>query len=123
MGKTQSGLSEGSFAMEFFNELMAKYEVSYKEAPVTDICKVIYNDPATIIFWTDGTKTVVKYDPKTTGVAYNEVIGFLMAYLRRMLSGHQYHELCQELIKPIEAYKSRVETHSGHVCRCSRKKQ
>lgn len=25
-----------------------------------DIVKVVYNDPATVVFWTDGTKTVVK---------------------------------------------------------------
>ena len=31
-------------------------------APKLSIKKVIFNDPATIIFWTDGTKTTVKAD-------------------------------------------------------------
>lgn len=43
---------------------------------------VIFNDPATIIFWTDGTKTVVKCQE---GDTYNRETGFVMAYLKKLL--------------------------------------
>ena len=33
--------------------------------------RIIYNNPATIVFWKDGTKTVVKKSPKEKYNAYN----------------------------------------------------
>ncbi len=33
--------------------------------------RIIYNNPATIVFWKDGTKTVVKKSPKEKFNAYN----------------------------------------------------
>lgn len=42
-----------------FNPVDLKYTVSsVKELPFID--KIIFNNPATIVFWSDGTKTVVK---------------------------------------------------------------
>lgn len=42
-----------------FNPVDLKYTVSsVKELPFID--KIIFNNPATIVFWCDGTKTVVK---------------------------------------------------------------
>lgn len=46
------------------------------------IQKVIFNNPATIILWTDGTKTVVKCQP---GDIYDKEKGFVMAYLKKLL--------------------------------------
>lgn len=46
------------------------------------IQKVIFNNPATIILWTDGTKTVVKCQP---GDVYDKEKGFAMAYLKKLL--------------------------------------
>ena len=40
------------------------------------IKKVIFNDPATIVLWKDGSKTVVKCKP---GDKYDKTIGFAMA--------------------------------------------
>lgn len=40
------------------------------------IKKVIFNDPATIIFWKDGSKTIVKCKP---GDKYDKTVGFAMA--------------------------------------------
>lgn len=36
------------------------YNEMYKQKALNRIEKVIFNDPATIVFWNDGTKTVVK---------------------------------------------------------------
>ena len=46
------------------------------------IDKVVYNDPATIILWKDGSKTVVKCQE---GDTYDPETGFVMAYLKKML--------------------------------------
>ena len=54
----------------------------FDNASLPKVKKVIYNDPATIIFWTDGTKTVVKCQE---GDIYSKEIGFKTAYLKKML--------------------------------------
>lgn len=56
------------------------------------IKKVIFNDPATIIYWEDGTKTVVKAQD---GEVFDEEKGFAMAVLKKMLGneGNYYNEI------------------------------
>ena len=55
----------------------------------TDITKVIFNDPATIVFWKDGTKTVVKCENET----YDPEKGFAMAIAKRTLGNKgNYYE-------------------------------
>ena len=46
-----------------------------------EIKKVIFNDPATVIFWNDGTKTVVKAD----GEPFDPEKGMAMAISKKML--------------------------------------
>jgi hypothetical protein len=46
------------------------------------IKRVIYSPPATIVFWNDGTKTVVKCDPNDT---YDKEKGLLLCMVKRML--------------------------------------
>lgn len=60
----------------------------------TDIDRVIFNDPATIVFWKDGTKTVVKCHPEDT---FDEEIGFMCCYLKRVLSSKEYTKFCEYL--------------------------
>ena len=60
----------------------------------TDIDRVIFNDPATIVFWADGTKTVVKCHPEDT---FDEEIGFMCCYLKRTLSSKEYTKFCEYL--------------------------
>lgn len=55
---------------EINNELIIQSLMPMDPADVNDIKNVIFNKPATIVFWKDGTKTVVKcsendiYDPE-----------------------------------------------------------
>lgn len=42
--------------------------------------KVLFHDPATIVFWADGTKTVVKCQP---GDTFDPLTGFLMAFYKK----------------------------------------
>ena len=44
--------------------------------------KVIYNDPATIVYWLDGTKTVVKCQD---GDIYDAEKGLLLCYMKKCL--------------------------------------
>lgn len=49
---------------------------------VPKVERVIFNHPATIIFWKDGSKTVVKCQQ---GDTYDKEKGFVMAYLKKLL--------------------------------------
>ena len=59
-----------------------------------DIKKVIFNDPATIVFWADGTKTVVKcadfdiFDPEK---------GLAMAICKRVY-GEEFHKIFKDFM-------------------------
>ena len=72
-----------------------------------DIKKVVFNDPATIVFWSDGTKTVVKcgendeYDPEK---------GLAMAIAKRALGNHgnYYNEFKKWLPEKVE--ESEIQT-------------
>lgn len=63
----------------------------FLDTMTTDIDRVIFNDPATIVFWKDGTKTVVKCHPEDN---FDEEIGFMCCYLKRVLSSKEYTKFC-----------------------------
>lgn len=56
------------------------------------IKNVIFNPPATIVFWTDGTKTVVKCQ---NGEAFDPEKGITMAFFKKMNGnkGHYFEEI------------------------------
>ena len=58
------------------------------------ITKVIFNDPATIVFWSDGTKTVSKCHPDDY---YDKYTGLAMAICKKIL-GYRFKEIFQEFI-------------------------
>lgn len=53
------------------------------------IKKVIYNDPATIVLWNDGTKTVVKC---MEGDTFSQEMGLAMCICKKAL-GENYHRV------------------------------
>lgn len=61
--------------IKFINQL-PKFDKS-------EIKDVKYNDPATIVFWKDGTKTVVKCQ-KDKGDTYNPELGLAMCIIKKM---------------------------------------
>ena len=63
----------------------------FLDTKTTDIDRVIFNDPATIVFWKDKTKTVVKCHPEDN---FDEEIGFMCCYLKRVLSSKEYTKFC-----------------------------
>lgn len=63
---------------------------NYSEMFGMKIKNVLFRDPATIVFWTDGTKTVVKADGET----YDPEKGLAMAIAKKALGnqGNYYNE-------------------------------
>jgi len=58
------------------NERQSRFLEEIKISPL-EIEKVIFNNPATIVFWTDGSKTVVKTSPNDK---FDKEKGILWAY-------------------------------------------
>ena len=79
---------------EYYNNYITTTNAVFNTIPTSQtvipkIKDVIYNDPATIVFWEDGTKTVVKcknekFDPEK---------GLAMAFSKKMLGnkGNYYN--------------------------------
>lgn len=69
-------------AQELLDMLCGKRAIRTENAVRADngIERVIFNDPATVVFWEDGTKTVVKCQE---GDSYNEQTGLLMCIAKR----------------------------------------
>lgn len=85
--------------MWMYRELMMQAErnkiMNQKKLP--GIKKVIFNDPATIVMWNDGTKTIVKYDEKTKSgkkkKAFDPEKGLAMAIAKKALGNEgNYYE-------------------------------
>ena len=58
--------------------------------------KVIFNDPATIVFWTDGTKTVVKTQD---GEPFDREKGLSMAISKKVLGNkHDYYHVFKKWV-------------------------
>lgn len=67
-----------------------------KELKVT---KVIYNNPATIVYFSDGSKSVVKLHPEDT---FDKTTGLLMAISKRLLGSEGLHRALKDF---TENYK------------------
>ena len=81
----------------------------YKDHSFIGIKKVIFNDPATIVFWSDGTKTVVKchdevFDPEK---------GLAMAISKKALGNQgNYFNVFKKWTEP---YYEKIDTETSDV--------
>lgn len=81
------------------------YNDSATISPNYGIKKVIFNDPATIVYWTDGTKTVVKCCEND---AFNKETGLAMAFMKKKLGNdNTFHKVFKKWIP-----KEEEEEHS-----------
>lgn len=62
---------------------------------IPNIKNVIYNPPATIIFWEDGTKTVVKCQDDDT---YDKERGFMMALIKKLYNGSKFNDILRKWV-------------------------
>ena len=60
-----------------------------------EIEDVIFNGPATIVFWRDGTKTVVKC---TKGDTFSEDAGVALCIAKKMM-GDSFHRVLKDAVK------------------------
>ena len=75
-------------------------EIKYNIDIVKNIKRIICNDPATIIFWNDGTKTVVKCDEMDY---YDAEVGIKTAILKKLLGNKSnYNNLIYKALKKAE---------------------
>ena len=66
--------------------------------------KIIFNDPATIVYWEDGTKTVVKASTQC-GDNFDEEVGLAMAYMNKIFGGRsKFLKMVREVKK--ESYEA-----------------
>lgn len=86
-----------------------KEEIQMKtqsQSACSPIKKVIFNDPATIIFWNDGTKTVVQ----ARGEAFDPEKGLAMAICRHYLCDichlEKYHGLFEKHLENYQKHKT-----------------
>ena len=72
-----------------YNDILCKRRGALENL---EIKKVIFNCPATIVFWSDGSKTVVKCGERDT---YDPEKGLAMCIVKRYLGnkGNYYNEL------------------------------
>ena len=72
-------------------------EISFYTGPSTigpKIEKVIFNNPATIVYWHDGTKTVVKAQ---NGEPFDKEKGLAMAFMKKVCGNKgNYNEIFKE---------------------------
>ena len=66
------------------------YDLYYGSLEPLKITKVVFNNPATIVFWSDKTKTIVKCENET----FDEEKGLAMAISKKFLGnkGNYYNE-------------------------------
>lgn len=65
-----------------------------------NIRKVIFNDPATVVLWSDGTKTVVKCGPDDI---FDKEKGLAMAIVKKMAGNDsRFHKIFKKWCKPDE---------------------
>lgn len=71
-----------------------------KTEMLSKIEKVIFNDPATIVFWSDGTKTVVKCDVEN----YDPEKGLAMAIVKKQFGNNQgyYYDIFKKWLPKKE---------------------
>lgn len=82
--------------------------VKYMTASELKIKKVIFNKPATIVFWEDDTKTVVQCGPLDS---FDPEKGLAMAIAKKALGnkGNYYNEI----YKHVNEYYKRMESQKN----------
>ena len=79
---------------------------SPKQKAMNSITNVIFNNPATIVFWSDGTKTVVKCDEKDE---FDPEKGLAMAICKKHFGGGFYNDIFKKWIPKEETPKIEID--------------
>ena len=79
---------------DIYNRIISNTQTP-KQKAMNSITKVIFNDPATIVIWSDGTKTVVKCDERDE---FDPEKGLAMAICKKHFGGGFYNDIFKKWI-------------------------
>ena len=79
---------------------------SPKQKAMNSITNVIFNNPATIVLWSDGTKTVVKCDERDE---FDPEKGLAMAICKKYFGGGFYNDIFKKWIPKEETPKIEID--------------
>lgn len=104
--KAPSINSNGDFDMGLANLMNGPYRIltsiADKHSNLIHIKDVIFNDPATIVFWSDGTKTVCTCSEQD---AYDPEKGLALCVMKRVLynnKGHIFNNAREKWLKKVK---------------------
>lgn len=84
---------------DFAKEYKCEWATGGLIKTLPEIKQVIFNNPATIIMWKDGTKTVVK----AVNEPFDEEKGFAMAYLKKVFEHRSiYMKIIKKATRPVK---------------------
>lgn len=81
-------------------------EPSQKQKAMNSITNVIFNNPATIVIWSDGTKTVVKCDERDE---FDPEKGLAMAICKKHFGGGFYNDIFKKWIPKEETPEIEID--------------
>lgn len=116
LGYIQQDLSNAYDLQKFIYKMSLNSIYGAPKVYIPDIKKVIFNDPATIVIWADGEKTVVKCQ---NGEPYDPEKGLAMAISKRALGNKgNYFDEIKKWTKEYDvkcAYPEIVEIHMNEI--------
>lgn len=95
--------------LQYNNDLFNSIINNLKKYKSLEPEKVIYNDPATIIFWNDGTKTVVKAHDDDR---YDPLVGFLLCVMKRFYGNKSDYN---DILRKAGCFEKRAEMKEHEV--------
>lgn len=102
LNKKALELLKAEYRLMLKNHRYIKYEKVEPARYVPGIRNVIFNPPATIVFWADDTKTVVKCQD---GDEFDAEKGLAMAITKKALAGNRAR-YCNEIDKWVKKYEA-----------------
>ena len=86
--------------LEFAHSLFDTINEAEVLSKPPEIENVIFNDPATIVFWKDGTKTIVKCR-KDKGDVFSKETGLAMAIVKKLYGNKgKYNDILKKWVNP-----------------------
>lgn len=87
-------------AEEFVESMFGeKHKKKKYISSLPEIVKVIYNEPATIVFWADGTKTISICDGEEE---YNKLTGFSICIAKKFMGNTEFRAMMEKFVYDIE---------------------
>ena len=87
-------ITEFKFSPYEYTEVTATLDKCTTEYGLPSVEKVIHNKPATIVYWSDGDKTVVK---ATKGDKYDKEKGLLISIAKKLMGSKAFFEVMKNV--------------------------